>query len=254
MPRPTTDGARPPGLLEPGLTLPGRVRVACTTRDGGYSQAPFDSFNLADHVGDQPDAVRANRARLVEMLQLPAEPSWLRQVHADRVVTLPRTDAGPADGSYTCQPGAVCAVLTADCLSVVLASRTGDEVAVLHCGWRSLLAGIIGNGVACFAARPAELLAWVGPGVSQAAYTVDAAFRDRFINADPGLASAFIDDDNGWRADLRAIAHHQIDAAGIGGRLPDLPLCSVDPANRLYSYRRDGATGRFATLAWIDTA
>lgn len=247
-----TDGAGPAGLLKLGLTPPGRIRIACTTRDGGCSAPPFDSFNLAGHVGDAPAAVRANRARLVEILRLPAEPAWLRQVHGDRVITVPRSDAEPADGSYTCQPASVCAVLTADCLSLVLASRAGDEVAVLHCGWRSLLAGIIANGVACFGAPPSGLLAWVGPGISQAAYAVDAAFRERFLRQDPSLAGAFKEDAAGWRADLRAIAHHHLDAAGVGGRLPDTALCSADPANRLYSFRRDGATGRFATLAWID--
>jgi len=240
---------------------PAPVGAAASTRLGGYSAAPFDGFNLGDHVGDDAHAVAANRALLRASLALPAEPAWLAQVHGARVV---HSDAVAADASvgaaagnaadacWTDRPGAVCAVLTADCLPVLFSARDGSCVAAAHAGWRGLAGGVLEATVAALPAPPQALLAWLGPAIGPAAFEVGDEVRAAFCDGDAGAAPAFIpaSRDGHWLADLYLLARRRLAATGVlavsGGG-----LCTVSDARRFYSYRRDGASGRMACLVWL---
>jgi YfiH family protein len=240
-----------PEFLRPDWPAPARVHAAMTTRIGGTSRGPYAGFNLAAHVGDEPDAVAANRKLLRTQLALPAEPAWLEQVHGARVARLPGPVAGPADASVTRDPGVVCAVLVADCLPVFFAGRDGDRVGIAHAGWRGLAAGVVEATVAALGGDPGRLVAWLGPAIGPDAFEVGDDVREAFVSGDPGAATAFRTGRAGrWMADLPALARRRLAAAGVttvgGGG-----LCTHSDPARFYSYRRDGATGRMAALAWL---
>jgi len=238
--------------IAPDWPAPARVRAVCTTRRGGTSLAPYDSMNPADHVGDSAVAVAENRAVLARELKLPAAPVWLQQVHGVAVVDASRVRGIPqADASWTGQDGVVCVVMTADCLPLLLRDRAGRCVAAAHAGWRGLAAGVIEQTVAALPARPGELLAWLGPAIGPAAYVVGAEVRDCFLAHDAQAADAFTAAaSGGWHADLYRLARQRLARLGVhdvsGGG-----LCSYTERDRFYSYRRDGATGRMASLIWL---
>jgi polyphenol oxidase len=238
-------------LLRPDWPAPAAVRAFMTTRRGGVSAGAFASFNLATHVGDDESAVSENRRRLREALQLPFEPAWLEQVHGIGVALLPRPATGPADAAVTFARGRVCAVLVADCLPVFLASRAGDRVGIAHAGWRGLAAGVVEATVRALDCEPRALVAWLGPSIGPAAFEVGQEVREAFLARDPGAVEAFRPGREGrYHADLRALARRRLAAAGVesvhGGE-----LCTHADPERFYSYRRDGATGRMAALAWL---
>ena len=175
-----------------GAGLPSRVRVVQTTRAGGASEPPYDALNLGLHVGDDPKRVRANRATL--RIALPADPLWLRQVHGTRIVDADALPDGEsptaADGATVRAPGRVVAVMTADCLPVVVANAAGTRVTVVHAGWRGLAAGIVADAVAGFA--PGEPLhVWLGPAIGPDAFEVGAEVREAFVRRDARHADAF---------------------------------------------------------------
>jgi hypothetical protein len=243
-----------PGLefLRPDWDVPIRVHAAMTTRAGGVSPAPYDSLNLATHVGDRREAVAENRRRLCDALALPAEPAWLEQVHGTRVAVLPKPASGAADAAVTSRPGQICAVLVADCLPVFLASRGGDRVGIAHAGWRGLAAGVVGATIAALECAARDLVAWLGPSIGPAEFEVGDEVREAFIARDAGAGAAFRQGRTGrWLADLPQLARRRLRAAGVeavtGG-----DHCTVTDAARFYSYRRDGTTGRMAALAWLD--
>ena len=241
-------------FLRPDWPAPATVRAAVTTRTGGVSGGPYAGFNLASHVGDAPEAVAANRARLRAALGLPREPAWLRQVHGTAIVDAAR--AAPdaeADASFATAPGHCCAVLTADCLPILFCDAAGTRVAAVHAGWRGLAANIVGAAVAALATAPAGLLAWIGPGIGPGAYAVGPELRAAFCDRDPGCASAFRQDGTQWYADLAAIARRQIGALGIGW-IGGAAQCTFEAADRYYSYRREPVTGRMASLVWLVSA
>jgi YfiH family protein len=241
----------PPGFLQPGWPVPAGVRAAMTTRAGGVSTGTFASFNLATHVGDDPAAVAENRRRLRDALALPAEPAWLEQVHGARVAVLPGSAPGPADAAVAFAPGSVCAVLVADCLPVILASRDGDRVGIAHAGWRGLAAGVVEATVAALGGEPGRLVAWLGPAIGPRAFEVGGEVRDAFLARDRGSDVAFRPGREGrWFADLPALARRRLAAAGVDAVTGGASCTHSDPA-RFYSYRRDGATGRMAALAWL---
>ncbi|MEW5973100.1 MAG: peptidoglycan editing factor PgeF [Pseudomonadota bacterium] len=241
-------------LVLPDWTVPPGVRAVVTTRVGGVSQAPFDTFNLATHVGDDPRAVGENRRRLREALRLPAEPLWLDQVHGIDVCDASRpASACRADAAYVDRPGVVLAVLTADCLPVLLASLDGREIGVAHAGWRGLEAGVLEALLDRFAAPPGEIRAWLGPAIGPSAFEVGAEVREAFLAHAPEAARAFVPTRSGhWLADLFLLARQRLAARGVhavtGGG-----LCTVSDPARFYSYRRDGVTGRMASLIWRDS-
>jgi YfiH family protein len=212
-------------------------------------------------VGDDPLAVLANRRLLRERLALPAEPRWLAQVHGVEVADASESTTEPpvADACTALRPGRVCVVLTADCLPVVLAARDGSAVAVAHCGWRGLVAGILGHTVQRLPVAPGRLVAWLGPAIGPAAFEVGPEVREAFLaqaTDRAAVGAAFTAGDRArerWYADIFELARCSLRALGVesiegGGQ------CTVSDPDRFYSYRRDGQTGRFATLAWIDPA
>ncbi len=237
-------------LLTPDWPAPPQVRACVTTRAGGISLPPYAALNLATHVGDAPAAVAENRRRLVEALDLPAPPRWLSQVHGTHCVdATTAADGAQADASYALRPGIVCAVLTADCLPVLLCDRAGTRVAAVHAGWRGLRDGVVAAALRRLDCPPRELIAWIGPGIGTDAYVVGADFRARFVALDPASAACFEHRADGWHADLAALAGRQLAAAGVGCTV-QANLCTyADP--RFYSYRRDGVTGRLASLIWL---
>jgi YfiH family protein len=242
-----------PLVLAADWPAPPQVRAYTSLRHGGVSRAPYDSFNLGDHVGDDPGAVAANRARLRQALALPGEPRWLRQVHGTRVVEA--AGASPdteADASYTLERGVVCAVLTADCLPVLLCDRAGTRVAAAHAGWRGLAAGVLERSVAALGVPGNEVVAWLGPAIGPTAFEVGAEVRAAFVQVDPAGVDAFKPNARGrFDADIYALARTRLLAAGVaaiygGGG------CTHSDAQRFFSYRRDGVCGRMASLIWLD--
>ena len=243
------------GLVVPDWPAPPNIRAVVTTRHlPGASKPPFDRFNLGVRAGDDAAAVVANRKALGEMLALPEEPRWLRQVHgvavhdADALLA----DIDPeADAAVTRQPGRVLAILTADCLPVFLASDEGTAVGLAHAGWRGLSAGVIEATVARLGVAPASLVAWLGPAIGARSYEVGDEVRAAFVDADAGDADAFEPTrPSHWRCDLYALARARLARAGVarvaGGGFDTFS------DERFYSYRRERETGRFASLAWIE--
>jgi len=238
-----------------GWAAPPGVHAGSTRRDGGVSLAPFASFNLALHVGDDAAAVTENRARLRAALGLPAEPFWLDQVHGRTVAVHAGGSTRPeADGAVAFEPGRVLAVLTADCLPLVLASRDGTRIGIAHAGWRGLAAGILESTVGALGVPGEELLAWLGPAIGPEAFEVGGEVREAFVGTDPGAGAAFVPNARGrWQADLYALARRRLAALGVrdvsGGG-----ACTWTDPGRYYSYRRAAATGRLATLVWREPA
>ncbi len=239
-------------IIEADWPAPAHVKACVTTRLGGVSVEPYAGFNLADHVEDDPAAVQQNRRLLREHLHLPAEPCWLEQVHGVAV-----TDAGDpaadrrADASFTHRSQVVCSVLTADCLPVLICNRDGSQVAAAHAGWRGLQAGVIEQTLQTFTDAREELLVWLGPAIGPSAFEVGDEVKQAFEQDLPIAAEAFQPHGPGhWLADIYRLARQRLQAAGIeavyGGG-----LCTYQDATRFYSYRRDGKTGRMASLIWM---
>lgn len=238
--------------IEPDWPAPAQVRALTTTRAGGVSLGSYAGLNLGDHVGDDPARVALNRAQLRQGLGLPTEPQWLRQVHGCAVASDP-AQAGvcEADAALATGPGLVCAVLTADCLPLLFCDRAGTRVAAVHAGWRGLADGVIEAAVGALHTAPADLLVWLGPAIGPGAFEVGDEVRAAFLARDPAAAVAFRPSPAGrWLADIYALARRRLEALGVrqvwGGG-----LCTFADPGRFYSYRRDGATGRMASLIWL---
>lgn len=246
-------------MLWADFELPG-VRAGTTTRIGGCSQIPYSALNLATHVGDDELAVGVNRERLAQTLALPSAPCWLEQVHSNQVYRMNSSAQGvTADGSYTDKPGIVLAVLTADCLPVVLASNSGNEVAVVHAGWRGLAAGVIESALQQFSCEVADITVWLGPAIGAQHFEVDHQVYDAFVSVDVEHRTAFADSRAGhWYANLYTLARQRLQRAGVkqlgGAGQAATAWCCYEQADRFFSYRRDGQTGRMATLVWIEPA
>lgn len=236
----------------PDWPAPSWVKAVTTTRAGGVSVGAYAAMNLAEHVADDPLAVTENRRRLREQLELPAEPVWLQQVHGRGVVDADSAAPGAeGDGAVSRVPGHVCAVMTADCLPVLLCDRAGTRVAAIHAGWRGLADGVIEAAVAALGLPGNNVLAWLGPAIGPQAFEVGEEVRAAFVAHTPAAAEAFRPHGERWHADMYQLAHQRLAALGIaevyGGG-----LCTYTDAARFYSYRRDGATGRMATLIWME--
>ncbi len=267
-------------FITPNWPAPKQVKAFCTTRKGGKSLVPFDSFNLALHVGDEPDRVAYNRQNLIKQAKLPSSPVWLDQQHTDVAVALPLTlafDASQknisppmsspvADASWTTQKGCVCVVMTADCLPLLVTNQSGTLVAAIHAGWKGLQKGIVSktiqgflasNAVAC---HPGELMVWIGPAISAAHFEVGQAVFDAFVNKDARNRAFFTDVEA--RKDKEASPKYLADLVGlVSQELQDLgidavyggDLCTYSQPDSFYSYRRSGQIGRMASLIWIDS-
>ena len=240
------------GWIAPDWPLAGRVKIVSTLRSGGVSEGPYASLNLADHVGDRPEAVAANRQRLRESAQLPAEPLWLEQVHGVDVVRHADAAIGVrADAAVAFEPDRVCAVMTADCLPVVLADRDGTRVAVAHAGWRGLLGGVLEGTVAELGGRECDLHAWLGPAIGPEAFEVGAEVREAYVARVRGSEACFRGNERSrYFADLYRLARLVLESAGVGS-VHGGGWCTHRDHQRFFSFRRDGVTGRMATLAWL---
>lgn len=237
----------------PDWPAPANVRSLITTRSGGVSAAPYASLNLGDHVGDNPQHVTQNRALL--NAHLPAEPKWMKQVHGIAVVDACATGT-EADASVAFQAGSVCAVLTADCLPVLLCDQSGSVVGAAHAGWRGLLNGVIEATAAAMKVPPSSLLAYLGPAIGQQAFEVGDEVRAAFVAVDPEAAGAFIPSDRQaetqkWLANIYGLARLRLEKLGVAG-VHGGGLCTYTDTERFFSYRRDGVTGRMASLIWLD--
>ncbi|QIB53002.1 peptidoglycan editing factor PgeF [Pseudomonas sp. OIL-1] len=236
--------------LQAEWPAPKRVRTCITTREGGINRPPWQSFNLGDHVGDDPEHVAANRARLAA--ELGCEPVWLKQTHSRLTIKAQPGTVQNADASWTDQPGIACTIMTADCLPVLFCDRAGSRVAAAHAGWRGLAGGVLESTIQALQTPPDQLLVWLGPAIGPASFEVGAEVRDLFVSDIPAAAAAFVPSRNAGRfmADIYHLARLRLQAAGVtavyGGG-----LCTVNDPLRFYSYRRDGETGRFASLIWL---
>ena len=251
----------PDGLL-PDWPAPPGVRALFTTRAGGVSVPPFDSFNLGDHVNDQPLAVAGNRERLAAFT-VPARPVFLRQVHGTKVVRLvPDTpDGTEADGCVVVGPGVVATIMVADCLPVLLAHASGTAVAAAHAGWRGLANGVIEATVSALreAAGEGDVVAWLGPCIGPQAFEVGPEVCAAFVGPDPGAAPHFWPKgDDKFLADLPALARRRLQAMGVSqvhGNDGSDGWCTVAQDSRFFSHRRDavrlGSTGRMAACIWL---
>lgn len=241
-------GPSAPRWITPDWPAPAGVRALTSLRAGGVSRGAYAGLNLALHVGDDPERVRENRDRLARAAGVPVEPCWLEQVHGAGVIDAADWRPGVrADAAVARDPGRVCAVLTADCLPVLLCARDGGAVAAIHAGWRGLAAGVI---EAAVRALGDSGIAWLGPAIGPQAFEVGEEVRAVFLAADADAAAAFRPSPAGrWLADLYRLARRRLRAAGVtevygGGE------CTHRDAARFYSYRRDGVTGRMASLIW----
>jgi len=275
-------------VIEPAWPAHPRVRAAFTLRGGGVSGAPYESLNLGVHVGDAPEAVRENRRRVRERLGLPAEPVWLQQVHGTRVVEIDAVgvsaplaagealaaasgdavrevlgtpargtsgaDAAPpeADAAVTRTPGRVCAIQVADCMPVLFAARDGSAVGAAHAGWRGLAGGVLEQTVAKLGVPAAQLVAWLGPTISQEHFEVGDDVRAAFMKDDVGAAVAFeANSRDRWQCDLYVLARRRLAMLGVGD-VSGGGWCTFGDASRFFSFRRDGQCGRMAALIWME--
>ena len=249
-----------PLFISPNWPAPSNVKVLQTTRQGGVSLAPYASFNLAHHVGDAPEAVTRNRALLQTHAHLPAAPVWLQQVHGTEVWNLDADAATsanppPADAAVCRLPGRVCAIMTADCLPVLFCDEAGSVVAAAHAGWRGLLAGVLENTVTAMRVAPQRILVWLGPAIGATAFEVGAEVRAAFTEHAAKAESAFLAGTVGnaagkYRANLYLLARQRLNALGVT-RIFGGECCTHADAERFFSYRRDGRTGRMASLIYL---
>jgi YfiH family protein len=237
--------------IVPDWPAPAHVRALVTTRAGGVSRGPYAAMNLALHVGDDAAAVAENRRRL--RLRLPAAPRWLEQVHGKLAVDAAAAQPGcRADASVAGAREVVCAVLTADCLPVLLCDEAGSAVAAAHAGWRGLAGGVVESAVAAMRRPPESLLAWLGPAIGPQAFEVGDEVREAFLAGAPAAAAAFAPRAGGkWLADLYRLATLRLNALGVS-RVFGGGFCTYREAERFYSFRREGRTGRMASLIWME--
>lgn len=240
-------------FIKPHWPASQKIKAYTTLRTGGFSSPPYNDFNLAMDLDDNINDVEKNRLLLQQILHLPAEPIWIKQVHGNTVIpAISENRFKIADASFSNQPNNICTILTADCLPILLCDRQASVVAAIHAGWRGLNNGIIKETLSAINIQNKDVLAWLGPAISQTCFEVGEEVRDLFIQNDPDFTVAFIPSPHGrWLADLYCLARLQLNKLGItsiyGG-----DQCTFSNKSQFFSYRRDGAkTGRMASLIWI---
>jgi polyphenol oxidase len=246
-------------LITPNWPAPANVKALQSTRTGGISLEPYNSLNLGSHVNDNPIHVAQNRQLLSQFL--PSEPVWLNQVHGVSVVDAAQTTCIPdADASFTTHKNVVCVTMTADCLPILLCDTAGTLVSSIHAGWRSLCDGVIEATVEKLLAKPADLMAWLGPAIGPNAFEVGGEVREQFMAKDAKAELAFKthgdnQEQNKWLCDIDKIATQRLNNLGItqiyGGGI-DQDFCTFTEKDQFFSFRRDGVTGRMATLIWLE--
>lgn len=230
---------------------PSNVSALTTTRMMGVSPAPYDSNNLALHVGDKRNHVQRNRDELTKRLALPNEPAWLEQTHTNLCVVVENETLRTADATITRSPTHALAVMTADCLPILLCNRAGTEIAAIHAGWRGLLNGIVENTLHKMHAAPETLLAWIGPAICQHCYETGNDVRKAYIDKYPFTENAFETRASSIYADLPKLAELVLQSTGVTA-VYQSGACSFEQTNKFYSYRREAQTGRMASLIWFN--
>lgn len=241
-------------LIHPNWKVPDRVRALCTTRIGGVSINPYDEFNLATHVGDDFQSVQSNRDLLQKQLNLPTKPCWLNQTHSTNVTDLSHNKLynQDSDAAISKESGKIAVVMTADCLPILLCNREGTEVAAIHAGWRGLVDGIIENTLHKMDSDTSQLLAWIGPAISQNRFEVGQEVFDLFVDYDHRAVNRFDNNRPGhWFCDLPGLAEDRLRLQGVSD-IYQSGLCSFNDASRFFSYRRNKVTGRMACMIWIN--
>ncbi|MBI5447281.1 MAG: peptidoglycan editing factor PgeF [Gammaproteobacteria bacterium] len=243
-------------MITPHWPAPAHVRAYTTTRKGGVSQGPYAQLNLSSQVGDDPNAVNTNRHLLRQHLSLPNDPIWLHQAHTVHVLCIDEKTSSsaddPHDASYTQRRAQVCAVLTADCLPLLLCNKTGTLVAAIHAGWRGLAAGVIEHTLQQLPAKSDELLVWLGPAMGPQAFELGPEAKESLLTHAPaGSEAAFRPASPGkWWGDMYELARIRLRAQGVraiyGG-----DYCTYTQSDLFYSYRRDKTTGRMASLIYL---
>ncbi|HKU16693.1 MAG TPA: peptidoglycan editing factor PgeF [Steroidobacteraceae bacterium] len=239
-------------FIEADWPAPKNVRAVATTRVGGVSGGPYASLNLGAHVGDDAQAVSENRRRVREALALSSEPVWLNQVHGTAVAeAVPHVSPPTADAAFSRSKGQVCVVQTADCLPVLFCDRDGTCVAAAHAGWRGLAGGVLDTALGAMRVAPDRVLAWLGPAIEQEAFEVGPEVREQFIARSADNDQAFKANERGrWQADLYDLARRELARLGVAQVFGGGFRCYAD-RDRFFSYRRDGKTGRMATMVWM---
>lgn len=245
-------------LIPEWNALPANVGALSTLRRGGLSCSPYDDgqgeggLNLGSHVGDDPLHVEGNRQLLNRIL--PSPPVWLTQVHGNVVVDAARVSGVPdADASVSTRRGVVCAIMTADCLPVLLCDTNGTVVGAAHAGWRGLAGGVLENTVkAMRQAGAGEITAWLGPAIGPQAFEVGEEVKDAFVQHQTQAADAFVAGagTGKYLADIYLLARLRLQSLDVG-QVYGGGFCTVSDRKRFYSYRRDRVTGRMATMIWL---
>lgn len=239
-------------LITPDWPAPSNVHAVSTTRIGGVSTAPYHALNLATHVGDEPDNINQNRQRLIEQLNLPEAPRWLNQTHGCTIADSDQWQLNmDADACISKTPKHVCTIMTADCLPVLICDTNAQFVAAVHAGWRGLAAGIIEKTLRRYHGKSSDLMVWLGPAIGPSQFEVGPEVVEAFCLQNKDAHSAFVQQDSEhYLADIYQLARQRIQAAGVtaiyGGE-----YCTVSDAHHFFSYRRDGVTGRMASMIWI---
>ena len=235
---------------------PSHVNTVTTTRGYGNSKPPYHHNNLGLHVGDDPEHVLANRRGLITSLHLPKEPEWLLQTHSTHCINVDNDITRNADAAITHEPNRVLAIMTADCLPIMLCNQEGNEIGAIHAGWRGLVNGIIENSIAKLKSHPTQLLAWIGPSICQACYEVGDEVRRAILSQYEGLEACFIPSSQStqhtpkWMANLPKIAEEILKRLAINA-VYQSNACTFEQKEYFYSYRRTPQTGRIATLIWF---
>jgi len=239
-------------IIKPDWPVAKHIHAFTSTRLGGVSQGIYHGLNLAHHVDDEPDAVQANRDLLQQQFHLPHTVKWLQQIHSTQAIAADTIENGTkADALYTNKANTICAVLTADCLPILVCNKQGDKIAAIHAGWRGLASGIIQTTLEKLAEPADHLLLWFGPAIGARHYQVGQDFYDTFLSISPMMQQAFKQTSpTHWHADIYALAKLQCEQLGIkhiyGGE-----HCTFADSTHFYSHRRDGTTGRMASLIWF---
>ncbi len=241
-------------VIKPNWSAPPHIKAYSTLRSGGVSHAPYHTFNLAHHVGDEREAVQQNRELLKKTLGLPADPIWMEQTHSTIALpAIPENYGKNADAAFTQEVNRICVIMTADCLPILLCDREGTTVAAIHAGWRGLANGVIESTLAAMNFPNQNLLAWLGPAIGPSVFEVGEEVRQLFIDAHKDAMHFFKPSPNQrWLADIYGLARLRLQQQGVidisGGE-----YCTYSDKESFFSYRRDGnKTGRMASLIYID--
>ena len=239
-------------LIVPNWPAAKQIKAFASTRCDGFSTGVYQGLNLGTHVGDELAKVEQNRQWLTEQTNMPSAPVWLNQTHSTVVeeVNAPTRQVLNADGVFTSATNVVCSAMTADCLPVLLTNVQGTQVAAVHAGWRGLASGIVENAVEKF---DGEVMAWIGPAIGAQVFEVGKDVVDAFVSVEAKAMAAFTPrkQEGKWLADMNQLVTQRLQRAGVN-QVYYSELCTFEDAERFYSYRRDGVTGRQATFIWIE--